>query len=166
MWMSILKIEPKLNLYYSDTDNAVVDAPLPPSLVGPELGKVKLEYTINRAVFLAPKVYGFVDVEGNEVIKVKGLSKEELSDIHVRDLELLLLLIKDSSKELNQEKWYKKVFEGEINVNEVAYTLKSTSNKREPIYINDVYSNTEPYNYDEISNKNNNNEAHSFLFNP
>jgi hypothetical protein len=73
--------------------------------------------------------------------------------ININDLELLL--IKDSKKEFNQEKWYKKVFEGEITINDEIYTLKTTANKRSAIYINEkgleIYNNTKPYNYDEIS---------------
>jgi hypothetical protein len=153
MWMSTFKNNKlfNFNLYYSDTDNIVIDTPLPSFLVGPKLGQFKLEHTINRAVFLAPKVYAFINKDGTEIIKVKGLSKEALSDIHVRDLELLL--IKNSSLEFNQSKWYKKIIEGEITVNEIAYTLKSTSNKRSQIYVDNIFSNTKPYIYDEINNK-------------
>ena len=108
---------------------------------------------INKAVFLAPKVYGFICEDGTEVIKVKGLSSETLKNVHINDLEHLLH--KDSSLQFNQEKWFKKVFEGEISVNEIAYTLKATSNKRSPIYINqdgvEIFNSTEPYNYEEIS---------------
>jgi hypothetical protein len=64
MWMSVLKNNSNFNLYYSDTDSAVVDQPLPAFMVGSELGQLKLEHTIKRAVFLAPKVYGLVDVDG------------------------------------------------------------------------------------------------------
>jgi len=89
---------------------------------------------INEAVFLAPKVYGFVNVDGEEIIKVKGLTKDTISEINFNDLSKLL--IKDSSKEFTQEKWYKKVIEGEISVTDIVYTLKTTSNKRAPIYLN------------------------------
>jgi len=151
VWMSTFKNRPEFNLYYSDTDNLVIDAPLPEILVGSLLGQFKLEHQINRAVFLAPKVYGFINTDGTEVIKIKGLSKEALLDIHVNDLESLL--IKDSSLEFSQTKWFKKLIEGEITVKEVAYTLKSTSNKRSPIFIDNILSNTNPYYYDEINNK-------------
>jgi hypothetical protein len=114
MWMSVLKNNSKFNLYYSDTDSAIIDKPLPDFMVGGELGQFKLEHTIDRAVFLAPKVYGLVTVEGEEVIKVKGVTKEQLSDIHIQDLENLL--IKDSTREFNQSKWFKKVIEGEIAI--------------------------------------------------
>jgi hypothetical protein len=42
-------------------------------MVGKELGQVKLEHLISKAVFLAPKVYGLIDVNGDEVIKIKGV---------------------------------------------------------------------------------------------
>jgi len=151
MWMSTLKNNPLFNLYYSDTDSIVIDRKLPDFLVGKELGKFKLEYTIKRAVFLAPKVYAFITTENQEIIKVKGLNKEMLNDIHIQDLENLL--IKDASKEFNQEKWFKKVILGEISVNDVAYTLKVTSNKRKSIYIDNIFSNTEPFNYDDVNDK-------------
>ena len=152
MWMSIIKNNPAYNLYYSDTDSAVTDKPLPSFMVGNELGQFKLEHVIQRAVFLAPKVYGFVTVEGEEVIKVKGVSKTILPNIKVQDLEDLMF--RDSSKEFTQEKWFKKVLEGEISVSEVAYTLKVTSNKRRAIYISDVFENTKPFYYDELDNNN------------
>ena len=59
---------------------------------------MKLEHTIDRGVFLAPKVYGLIDINGNEVIKVKGVTQEIASDLHFNDLEQLL--IEDSSKNL------------------------------------------------------------------
>jgi hypothetical protein len=154
--MSIFKKNPDFNLYYSDTDSAVVDAQLPIELVGSALGQMKLEYTINKAIFLAPKVYGLVDVDGNEIIKVKGISHDVASQLHIEDLESLL--VKDSTREFTQEKWFKKQIEGEISILDTMYTLQATSNKRAPLYIYDdgveIYSNTRPYNYDEITSNN------------
>jgi len=156
--MSLIKNNPDFNLYYSDTDSGVTDKPLPEFMVGSKLGQFKLEHTINKAVFLAPKVYGLVDLEGNEIIKVKGINHELASDISYNNLETLL--VKDSSREFTQEKWFKKVIEGEITVVDIAYTLKTTSNKRFPIYINkdgfEIYNSTRPYNYDEITSSKNN----------
>ena len=116
--MSIFKNNPDFNLYYSDTDSIVIDQPLQGKFVGSKLGQVKLEHTINKAVFLAPKVYGFVDIEGKEFIKIKGITHEKASNLQFNDLELLL--IKDSAKEIIQEKWFKKVLEGEISVADMA----------------------------------------------
>jgi len=50
-----------------------------------------------------------------------------------------------------------KVILGDITVSEVAYTLKVTSNKRKAIYIDNIFNNTEPFNYDEITSSNNSN---------
>jgi hypothetical protein len=52
VYMSSVKNNPNFNLYYSDTDSAVTDAPLPDFAVGTELGQFKLEYVIKKAVFL------------------------------------------------------------------------------------------------------------------
>ena len=74
IYMSFFKNNPLFNLYYSDTDSFVIDAKLPNDasndLVGSGLGKLKLEYVINRAVFLAPKVYGLILDDGTEIIIV------------------------------------------------------------------------------------------------
>jgi hypothetical protein len=107
MWMSLLKNNPLFNIFYSDTDSIVTDKPLPSFMVGKELGQFKLEYIIKRAVFLAPKVYGLITTNNDEIIKVKGVVKEQLNDIHIHDLEQLLFM--DSSKVFTQEKWFKKV---------------------------------------------------------
>ena len=150
--MSIFKNSTNFNLYYSDTDSAVIDSQLPSNMIGNGLGQMKLEHIINKAIFLAPKVYGLADVDGNEIIKVKGINHDVASQLHIEDLESLL--VKDSSREFTQEKWYKKQIEGEISIQDTLYTLKVTSNKRSPLYLYDegieIYSNTRPYNYDEI----------------
>ena len=78
--MSLFKNNSNFNLYYSDTDSAIIDRSLPEQLVGNELGQLKLEYEIGNAVFIAPKVYGFVTTNGETVIKVKGLSPANYED--------------------------------------------------------------------------------------
>jgi hypothetical protein len=152
MWMSTLKNNPNFKLYYSDTDSAVIDKPLPEFMVGDAIGQFKLEYIVKRAVFLAPKVYGLITASGDEIVKIKGLTQEVIPNIHIGDLERLLIL--DSKKEFIQDKMYKKVIEGDITMQEIAYTLKVTSNKREAIYIEEgIFNATKPFYYDEIINK-------------
>ena len=151
MWMSTIIDNNNFTVYYSDTDSIVIDKFLPADLVGTALGQFKLEHVIKRAVFLAPKVYGLITENGEEIIKIKGIKPEALKDLHVQDLEALL--IKDSSREVLQEKWFKKMFEGSITINDVAYNLKTTSNKRQTIYVNDVFEYTKPYNYNDIISK-------------
>ena len=152
VYMSYFKNNPNFNLYYSDTDSAAIDKPLPAELIGSALGQFKLENTVERAVFLAPKVYGLITEEGKEIIKVKGLTPESVSQLSVNDLNELL--IKDTSKNISQTKWYKKVITGSISVQEIAYTLKVTSNKRKAIYEEGVFNNTKPFYYKEIFKNN------------
>jgi hypothetical protein len=149
--MSTFKNNPDYRLYYSDTDSVVIDRELDPGLVGNQLGQLKLEKVIAKAVFLAPKVYGLIDVNGNETIKIKGVTDEIIKNVHINDLEHLL--IKDSSKVFNQSKWYKSLIQGSITINDVLYNLKVTSNKRAAVYNEGIFNNTEPLNYDDDLDK-------------
>ena len=166
--MSYFKNNPEFNLYYSDTDSAIIDRPLSPFLIGPELGQFKLEYTIAMAFFAAPKVYGFITDNGEYVVKIKGVSP---SYIHPQSSyhEYERLLVKDNHHEFTQEKWIKNYISGEVTIKDIAYNLQVTSNKREAFYktledpnIDDfshpdkyveVYSGTKPYNYNDLINK-------------
>lgn len=159
MWMSSMKNNSDFNLFYSDTDSVIIDQPLNPDFVGDGLGRFKLEHKINRAVFLAPKVYGFTTFDGQEVIKVKGVVKEVVEKLHVNDLEKLL--VRDSNVEFNQKKWFKQIFTGDISVIDVAYNLSITSNKREAVYHDDVFVDTKPYYYSDLDQYNSVNAEHS-----
>ena len=66
--MSQFKNNPLLKLYYSDTDSAVFNTPLPSEYVGNGLGLMKLEHVITKAVFLAPKVYALITDSGEQII--------------------------------------------------------------------------------------------------
>ena len=118
-------------------------------MVGEALGQFKLEYIVKRAVFLAPKVYALITESGDEIVKIKGITQDVIPDIHIGDLERLLIL--DSKKEFTQSKWYKNLFEGEITPQQVAYTLKVTSNKRESVYVDGIFNGTKPFYYGEIT---------------
>jgi hypothetical protein len=66
--MSQFKNNPNFNLYYTDTDSTYIDKPLPNHLVDSKvLGKIKLENILNKAIFLAPKVY-CLKTENGEII--------------------------------------------------------------------------------------------------
>jgi DNA polymerase type B, organellar and viral len=54
IFMSYFKNNPLFKLYNSDTDNIVINKPLPEELIGNKLGQMKLEHVITKAVFLAP----------------------------------------------------------------------------------------------------------------
>ena len=138
MWMSIFKNNPIFNLYYSDTDSAAVDSPLPSYMVGEGLGQFKLENVAERAVFLAPKVYALITEDGREI--VKGLSNKNTVGLNFSTLENLLH--ENSYTEFSQIKNRKHLIEGEIRKDTVAYTLMVTANKRQLMYENGIFNST------------------------
>jgi hypothetical protein len=120
--------DPSYNVYYSDTDSIVTDKPIDSKHIGSALGEMKLEYKINKAVFLAPKVYGLITDAGKEVTKVKGF-KDSVS------FEMLeSLLVRESALSLNQDKWFRDMGIGQIEIKNQVYSLKATENKRQFIY--------------------------------
>lgn len=132
-----------LNVLYTDTDSIDIDKPLDPKFIGPELGLMKLECIFDEAVFLAPKVYGGLLENGNEITKVKGFKDE------IKYSELKSLLVKDTNLELKQDKWFNSLQEGSITIKEQLYKLVPTDNKRQLIYFNNKLVNTKPFIIDE-----------------
>jgi DNA polymerase type B, organellar and viral len=129
--MSQFKNNPNFILYYSDTDSIYIDRPLPDEFISSTiLGKMKLEYVLTDAIFLAPKMY-YLQTEDDKVIyKVKGLKHEV--DLTLTDFESLLY--RESLLEKFQNKWRKNLSEGSIEVKDELYTLRVTNNKRKLIF--------------------------------
>ena len=86
IFMSKFKNNPKYKIFYTDTDSLYTDKPLDPELIGNKLGQFKLENVFDEAVFLAPKVYGGITEEGEEITKVKGYKNK----VSFKDLKTLL----------------------------------------------------------------------------
>jgi hypothetical protein len=148
IFMGRFKNNSNFKLYYSDTDSIIINRELKEEIVGNKLGQLKLEHEILIGIFLAPKVYYFIDSEGKPTVKIKGITKDALNRLKPSDLGKLLY--KDHFINVDQEKWYKDLFSGKISVSQIAYQLKVTSNKRKNIYLNNVFSTTKPYYYNEI----------------
>ena len=83
---------------------------------------------LHKFIALGPKVYGGIDLDGNEFTKVKGLKTK----VAVAQLEELL--IEDNSITVNQEKWFNHITDSTISVKDVKYSLKPTDTKRNLIY--------------------------------
>lgn len=133
-------IDNHYNLYYSDTDSIYIDKPLDDSFISNELGKMKLEYIFNEAVFLSSKVYGgLFNNNSNQIVKIKGFKNKLSYD------SLKSLLIKNNKLELNQVKWFKNIEEGNITLKNQIYTLIPTENKRQLIYKNNELVDTKPF---------------------
>lgn len=139
VYMAQFKNIDGLIIYYTDTDSLYTNKPLDLKYMGSKLGQFKLENVFDRAVFVAPKVYGGITDSGEEITKVKGFK----NTISFSNLEKLLY--KNSSMELNQEKWFKNINEGSIVIKDQSYTLTTTENKRELIYESGRLIATKPF---------------------
>ena len=115
------------DVYYTDTDSAFIKGELDPKFVGDNIGQFKLEGVFDEAIFLAPKVRGSINSEGEET-RVKGLKSP------ISFSQLKSLLYKDKSLEIPQEKFYGSISEGSISIKNEIYTVMVTENKRELIF--------------------------------
>lgn len=127
MAMSTYKYKSSFHLYYTDTDSIDILNILNPIKVGRELGMMKLERYFDQAIFLAPKVYGGI-LEHKECVRIKGL-KDTIAFSSLSDL-----LIKNNKLVLSQDKWYKNIELGVLEIRQELYTLIATENKRALIY--------------------------------
>jgi len=99
--MTQFKNNPKINLYYTDTDSAYTDSEIDETLIdNKNLGKLKLEHICDKAIFLTPKVYCLVTEDRKRIYKVKGLKHE--IELTFQDFEKLLF--KDALIEKSQTK--------------------------------------------------------------
>jgi DNA polymerase type B, organellar and viral len=148
-YMSQFKNNPKIKLFYTDTDSIYTNLSpdkmnkLIPGIINQkELGKLKLESVSKKAIFLAPKCYGLLDKDNNFTFKVKGLTNKV--NLTLNDFEKLL--IKNSNIQKAQLKTFKSFEQGNIKVLKQIYTLQQTDNKRKLIFNSrNKLINTKPY---------------------
>ena len=87
-------------VYYCDTDSIVTDVKLPEEIVDSvELGKWDLENTIEKGLFLKPKVYSEITLKEGTNIKFKGVSHETQNELNFKSYEELLEELQEQSKE-------------------------------------------------------------------
>jgi hypothetical protein len=131
--MTQFKNNPEIILYYTDTDSIYVDedSKINPNLIDNRiLGKLKLEYTCKKAIFLSPKVYCLLTEDDKIIYKVKGLKHDV--ELTMNDFELLLF--KESILKKTQNKLRKFLNKSHIEVLESVYTLQVTDSKRKLVY--------------------------------
>lgn len=131
-----IKILAGEHLHYTDTDSIFTSKPLPKNMVGDKLGLMKLEYggEIDKAVFLAPKLYALLFKDGTEVVKMKGC-KTKATFAEMLDC----LNIDNISKTLYQEKWIRNFKDGNITIETHPYNYAISSNKRVAVIINNKF---------------------------
>lgn len=99
----------------------------------------------SEAVFLAPKVYAGITSNGQEIIKIKGLSHDTINKDVTFDL-LKTLLVKDNSLNFIQTKYIRQLDQSTISLSEQTYSLIPTENKRALVYdSNNLLVGTKPY---------------------
>lgn len=136
--MSQFKNHPSFNLFYSDTDSLFIDQYLPNSFVdNKKLGLYKLEAEYLLFIAIGAKVYGAMDIFGNEYTKVKGFKNK----LDLDNLESLLN--KDTVQKLTQQKWFKSMKDGKISIKISPYDLKPNNNKRITIFDNNKFVGTQ-----------------------
>ncbi len=75
-------------LYYCDTDSIVTTVPLPDDEVHvKDYGKWKLEKELRKAIFVLPKLYAELGIDGEEILKSKGLVREYRTSVRYADYE-------------------------------------------------------------------------------
>ena len=108
---------------------------------------MKLEYKVNRGVFLGPKLYA-LESDSGVVMKVKGLHETKLS------FEDMLTLLDNNSLKTTHTIWKRNMKEGLITLKEQLFSIGVTSTKREIIRdINGKFIDTKPYNINKLLNK-------------
>lgn len=129
--------------YYTDTDSVVLGHPLPSDVISSSvLGMFKLEDRILKGYFLAPKSYSYIPIDGEGVLKYKG-----------------------PAKSLVTQEWFESQYAEPTRTEHVMVTSnfrvdwhtlniikKETlvrlglklENKRKPVFINDIWLDTEP----------------------
>jgi hypothetical protein len=66
-------------VYYSDTDSLFLNKELDPKVIGKGLGQWKLEADIVEAVFIGPKKYCFIDINGKFKKVYAGVNAKNLT---------------------------------------------------------------------------------------
>lgn len=133
------------HLYYTDTDSVYLDCELEESLVSSnKIGLWKQENTIEKAVFLNPKTYAFIDKNQRSTVKSKGALKKYISfnDIYNSYINIKGL---DEFPSINIDYPITKFF-SKLSIMKTTKTFNTRlnhGNKRRPIYLNEQWVDTE-----------------------
>ena len=125
------------NIFYSDTDSLVTDIKLPDNMVSDkQLGKLKLEYEIDKGIFISGKTYGILtkDFKDKFIARSKGVVPTSVKWDSF--LNLLYNNITSAVKRVSKTDWVK----GEVKIEDLNVNLcGDTYTKR--IKILDVFGN-------------------------
>lgn len=115
-------------IMYTDTDSIHTTNKLPDSLVGPELGQFKLEYTAEQAVFIAPKAYACKNINGTGKDKIVVRGIKEGHNLNFEDIASVCLT--RIPIKVKQEKLFRPLAAGKITSSETEIKISLTDNNR------------------------------------
>nr|YP_010455106.1 DNA polymerase [Porodaedalea mongolica]UUA03948.1 DNA polymerase [Porodaedalea mongolica]WCF76708.1 DNA polymerase [Porodaedalea mongolica] len=125
IFMSRVKNNPDIVLYYTDTDSAFTAQPLPSSWYDPaKMGYFKLENRLSCFVSTGAKIYAAITKSGLEYSKVRGFTGQ----LSCEDLRSLLDV--DSSFDRIHKLCFKDKDSGYIYTSETGYGFKASDTKR------------------------------------
>ncbi len=139
VFMSQFKNTCSFSLLYTDTDSIFIEGILPDEMIGPLLGQFKLENRYKEIVFLGPKIYSGITVDGKTITKVKGFKDAKTLSFD----QMKSLLIKESKLDLKHVKWFRSLDKIEMKSN--PYSLSATMNKRVFLYENNIAIDTKAF---------------------
>ena len=164
-------------VYYCDTDSIVTDVELPSEIVDPiELGKWDLENTIEKGLFLKPKVYSEITLKEGTNIKFKGVSRETQKTLNFNNYVELLEELQEEKKdfvivEKNKATFRSLMYMKKQGLADDYYETrdkKMNLNTTEKRIMNYKENYTEPYYFETINDFNNfsfNTKKQNIIFN-
>jgi DNA polymerase elongation subunit (family B) len=115
-----------LKLFYTDTDSIYTNLnpdkmnELYPNIISSTgLGKLKLESSSNKAIFLAPKLYYLRTIDSKVIIILKGLEKA----VKLSEQDFIELLSKIITIIKLQDKGYKSIEDATISIKNQIYIV-------------------------------------------
>lgn len=131
--------------YYTDTDSVFLEKPLNSEFIGENLGEFKLEYKINKAYFIAPKVYYVYKEDLTEKFVIKGLKSSELKKEVIKKTFIRIINSKDGFLKVERENIFKRNLVKLITYIE-KFTIKFNFplNKRVKVYQDNKWISTRP----------------------
>lgn len=108
---------------YTDTDSVVLSNKLPSNKVGPEIGKMKLEYIIHEGIFIAPKTYALRVLDTNtgkvvEIFRAKGVGPQ------LMNYKIYQQLYSGQSATINKDYFLTDIEQGSVRIVNQPYTIK------------------------------------------
>nr|YP_009690186.1 DNA polymerase family B [Porodaedalea pini]QEG56966.1 DNA polymerase family B [Porodaedalea pini] len=125
VFMSRVKNNPDIELFYTDTDSAFTGQSLPSNWLDPvKMGYFKLENRLTKFVSTGAKIYAVITESGQEYSKVRGFTGQ----LSCEDLRSLLDV--DNSFDRIHELCFKDKDSGYIYTSETGYGFKASDTKR------------------------------------